>query len=75
MSDVEYADVHSIAPTVQIDYANWWQSERDVITPALNDAGYLVGPWYTAEGDSFGPLCRAASATAPDGRPVIVSYG
>lgn len=75
MASIEYADVHGIAPDVQIDYQDYWRSERDVITPALTAAGYQVGPWYTAEGDSFGPLCRAARATTPDGRPVIVCYG
>jgi len=70
-----YIDVYAIVPGITIDYGNWWLSERDVITPALTSAGYQVDSWYTAEGDSFGPLCRAARATDPDGTSVIVSYG
>jgi hypothetical protein len=68
-------DVYDIVPGISIDYKQWAQSERDVITPALVSAGYSVGNWFTAEGDSFGPLCRAARATSPDGELVTVFYG
>jgi hypothetical protein len=75
MSEVREVDVYDAVPGITIDYGNYWRSESDVITPALTAVGYQVGQWYTAEGDSFGPLCRAARATAPDGSSVVVSYG
>ncbi|WP_165968579.1 hypothetical protein [Saccharopolyspora elongata] len=68
-------NIYDILPDISIDYSNWRQSERDVITPALVAAGYKVGEWYTADGDSFGPLCRAVSATSPDGKSITVFYG
>jgi hypothetical protein len=74
-ADEVWIDLFEIVPGISIDYHRYWQSERDVITPALIEVGYQVGPWYTADGDSFGSLSRAAKATAPDGRSVTVSYG
>jgi hypothetical protein len=54
-----YIDLYDVAPDVKVNYSEYWASERDVITPALEAAGYqIVGSWYTGDGDSFGPLTR-----------------
>lgn len=70
-----FVDVYDVAPGISIDYKNYWESERDVITPALATKGYQVDRWYTTERDSFGPLGRAAQAISPDGTSVTVAYG
>jgi hypothetical protein len=75
MTKEVFVDVYDVLPHITIDYQNYWQSERDVINPALIAAGYQVGPWFTADGDSFGPLVRATRANDPDGRLVTISYG
>jgi hypothetical protein len=50
--------------------------ERENLGPALERAGYtLVGPWFTGDGDSFGPLTRCVKATDPSGRRVTLVYG
>jgi hypothetical protein len=75
-----YVDLYEILPTISIDYSEWRKSEREHINPALRELGYSFtddgfNGWYTADGDSFGPLVRALRATDPNGNAVIISYG
>lgn len=66
-----YVDLYDILPDIDVDYEHWAKCERDVITPALREAGYqLRGHWYTGDGDSFGPLSRCIQTDR-----VIVVYG
>lgn len=37
--------------------------EWEVATPALEAQGFLVGPWYSTDEDSFGPLIRETKLT------------
>lgn len=54
-----FIDLYDILPDVEIDYERYYTSERDVVNPALIAAGYEIrGPWFTGDGDSFGPLTR-----------------
>jgi hypothetical protein len=51
-----------LLPGVPYDFGNYRQSEREVVTPALEGAGYeIIGGWYSPEADSFGPLSRAVT--------------
>lgn len=71
-----YIDLYDILPDIKVGYSRYWESEKEVISPALKSAGYqLDGPWYTGEGDSFGPLSRCIRVTTPDDKRVIVVYG
>lgn len=69
-------DLNEIIPGLSINFSKYWESERDVIEPALVDAGYYdIGRWFSPEKDSFGPLSRGAMATTPAGKRVLVCYG
>lgn len=71
-----YVYVDDIAPDLDIDFEHYTKSERDVITPALLDAGYYpTGDWYDGERDSWGPLSRCIDAETKDGKTVTVVYG
>ena len=52
-------------------YHEW---EREVATPALEALGYMVGLWWTTDGDSFGPLVRCVELTK-DGKKELWYYG
>ena len=55
-----YLDLDEILPGLDIDYEHCAKSEREVITPALEAAGYTVsGPWFTGDGDSSGPTAES----------------
>jgi hypothetical protein len=57
-----YLWLDKILPTLDVDYEHYATCEREVITPALIEAGYAVlGGWRTGDGDSFGPLTRCVS--------------
>lgn len=72
---IEYVDVYDALPGVQIDYDDYVRYEREVLTPALEKAGYVIdGPWRMGERDSFGPLSRVVTAER-DGETVYVCYG
>lgn len=69
-------DLESILPGLEINFSRWWEAERDVIEPALREAGYInIGGWFSTESDSFGPLGRAVKATSPDGKRLTICYG
>lgn len=72
-----YVDVHDIVGNdVEIDYTRFYESEREILTPAIKKAGYrIIGNWWTSEGDSFGPLSRSLKAITPEGRQVQIFYG
>jgi hypothetical protein len=54
-----YLWLDEILADVVIDYEHFAVCERDIIGPALEEAGFrLRGGWYTGDGDSFGPLTR-----------------
>lgn len=68
---MEYVWLDDIAPEVEVDYEHHARCEREVIGPALERLGYrLSGPWFTGDGDSFGPLTRCIRTDK-----VIVVYG
>jgi len=53
-------------------YYNW---EVNVAIPLLKEKGYKIeGPFYTLEGDSFGPLSRGIRVSR-DGTHYIAWYG
>jgi ribonuclease HIII len=70
---MEFVDVYDLVD-VTIDYGNYIECEREVITPALKAAGYSVGTWRTGEGDSFGPLSRCVTISK-DGVNKVAVYG
>jgi hypothetical protein len=56
----EIVDLEQILPGLEINFSKWWESERDIIEPALRAADYInIGGWFSTEQDSFGPLGRA----------------
>lgn len=70
------AYLHEFLPGLNIDYSRYWESERDVIEPALKEAGWTdISTWWSPEKDSFGPLSRAVKATDPEGQRCTVWYG
>jgi hypothetical protein len=69
-------ELGEILPGLEINFSRWWESERDVIEPALRAAGYIeIGGWFSTEHDSFGPLGRAVRAKSPDGKLLTICYG
>lgn len=75
-SSATYVYVDDIAPGLDIDFERYRDSERDLITPALLDAGfYPIGEWRDGERDSWGPLSRCIDADTKDGKRVTVVYG
>ena len=78
MSGPLYTDLADVLPNVHPDCTNagFHACERDVLTPALEKAGWvLAGNWYTGDGDSFGPLTRCIRAHNPQGVLQIIVYG
>lgn len=74
--DPRYKDLYSILPDVKIDFENFWECEKNVLTPALIELGYRVNiNWYSQDQDSFGPLVRAVNVTGPDSKEYILVYG
>lgn len=66
-----YIWVDDILPDLQIDYEHFSTFERTVLGPKLQELGYtLLSPWYTGDGDSFGPLSRCITT-----QKGIVVYG
>lgn len=53
------------------DYTRW---EDEIATPALIALGYSVRQWWSADGDSFGPLVRAVEVVK-DGVKKTYTYG
>lgn len=77
MSDRMYIDLNEILPDVHPTCTNatYAREEREIFTPKLREAGWgVVGPWYTGDGDSFGPLTRCAHIRK-DGVTKTVVYG
>ena len=57
-------------------FANYSLCECEQLDPQLQSLGWTkVGGWYTAEGDSFGPLSRACRYRTDKGEEVRVWYG
>ena len=59
---MNWIELHEVPGVTSFDaypvteYRRW---EEEVARPALEAAGWKVGPFYTSEGDSFGPLIRS----------------
>lgn len=73
-----YVDLFDVLPDANpcYDVPGYGAAEREQLTPALEAAGYEVhGDWRTGDGDSFGPLTRYVSVTAPSGERFRVIYG
>lgn len=65
-------------PNITFDRATFRQEEKDLLSPALEKAGYILhGEWFDGERDSFGPLSRCIHATSPysDKERVVIVYG
>ncbi len=59
MEDSVYLGIEEVLPDVEPDFDAYAKCEREVLTPALESAGFTVsGNWFTGDGDSFGPLTR-----------------
>lgn len=59
MATKTYLWLDDILPDVVVDFDNYVRCEREVLTPALQAAGFITfDRWYTGDGDSFGPLTR-----------------
>lgn len=52
----------------------YWEWEDQVATKELEKKGWNVGPWFTGEKDSFGPLSRCVEATVRN-QTFIIIYG
>ena len=53
------------------EYYKWEQQ----VSTHLRSKGWIVGTWYTSDGDSFGPLVRAVMAVTPDNIRTRIYYG
>lgn len=57
------------------DFADWQESERAILRPALEARGFKNISFYMIEQDSFGPLIRGCVALDPDGKRKRFFYG
>lgn len=74
---MRYVDFNDILPNVHpvCTNAGYAADERDVLTPALIEAGCTtLSGWYDGERDSFGPLSRCITVEK-DGEEIAVVYG
>jgi hypothetical protein len=68
--------LYDICKGLEINFERYWESEKEVINPALEQMGFTIdGRWITGEGDSFGPLSRYVHATLGDSEKVTIWYG
>ena len=57
--ETQYLYLEDILPDIKVDYADYVKCENEIISPALESAGYnICSNWFTGDGDSFGPLTR-----------------
>lgn len=73
-ADLKSTYIDDVAPGLEIDFQNYWDSEEKVIKPALEAKGYKVLSFYSIEYDSFGPLIRGIHVRK-DGQFEVIWYG
>lgn len=59
-------------------FSRYREGERDILNPWLEAQGFILMedmPWFTSEGDSFGPLTRARTVLDAEGNMRQVWYG
>ena len=64
--------LQSIVDNFHFNFEEYYTSEKEC-TKLIAEAGFHTIKWYTAEGDSFGPLVRAVTATK-DGKRWVAYY-
>lgn len=75
MDDRKHIYIFDLFEDADVDFNDFYNSERKILNPLLINNGYKIErPWWTSEGDSFGPLSRSCRCTSPEGETVIFFY-
>lgn len=74
MDNKEYIDLHDTISFEGFDFLKWYEHEKAILQPRLEEQGYEVVEWMMGEHDSFGPLTRICAASK-DGKLHWFIYG
>lgn len=75
MNHYKEIDIEEILDFKDFSFADWYNGEKNILTPQLQKLGYSNIRWSMGEQDSFGPLSRVVTMTDSSGQVFTGWYG
>lgn len=74
-TETEYQNLMDVISFDGFSFGDYYNGERNILQPRLEELGYTEVSWFMGERDSFGPLSRICHATNMQGETKKFMYG